>query len=510
MHMSSTRNRIDRLSDHTCDGLATDAAYLKSKKRPQFVCVNCNAEIPVHYAQFSSLCADCRIECTDESDVKTEVCNYCNETINEKESEPMMTETETPVANGTIDLEAATMPTGVTHIVTFEKAAGRALDDDKSDSQIAAIMAAGVGGERGRRGWSAAYVNLDPEIVLDDDHFDRGGRLRSNRYRVAGNKSTGYVYSVDVRIVCTPSKLRGTLGAEFDNIVAIMDEKAQMPANRWRVAAIDDRAYVAKEIQQLAIDPSEAIGYAPFEIPSDDLWITAFDHLYGLEDYIQIIKSTLEAAEMSGWQKRVNIALVGPPACGKSDICKSLKRLLGEESVLEFDGTSTTAAGAQQMLAEREELPRVMLIEEIEKAPEASLQWLLSVLDLRGEVRKTTARGNILRDVHMVGICTVNNDELFERLASGALASRFSMPLYFNRPSRDILYKILNREVRQIGGDIAWIEPTLTFAEEMDISDPRKIIAYCLTGREKLLDGSYQAMLRRVMRGTSRPRHEAV
>lgn len=201
---------------------------------------------------------------------------------------------------------------------------------------------------------------------------------------------------------------------------------------------------------------------------------------------------------MSNWQQRANIALIGPPACGKSDICKSLKKLLGDEAVLEFDGTSTTMAGAQQNLAEREVLPRVMLIEEIEKAPETALPWLLSILDLRGEVRKTTARGNILREVHMVGICTVNNQEVFDKLASGALSSRFSLPLHFQRPPREILWKILHREVTKISGDDAWIEPVLDYAEKRGISDPRKLIAICLTGREKLLSGEYQKMLDRV------------
>lgn len=376
-------------------------------------------------------------------------------------------------------LEIESAP-AISRTVRFSKDAGRALDDAKSEAQLHAIMSAVTAGQKAR-GWTVGFED---------------GRAT---FRQLPNRSGGYVYTVDVAVACKPSKLRSTLGQEFENIVAMMHAKAMQPANRWRVSHIDGEPYVAKEVERIEVDSSEEIGYAPLNMPEDAEWEAAFDHLYGLDDYTLMIRRQIEAAEMSGWQQRVNIALVGPPACGKSDICKSLKKVLGEEAVLEFDGTSTTQAGAQQELAEREELPRILLVEEIEKAPEASLQWLLSVLDLRGEVRKTTARGNILREVHMVGICTVNDWELFQNMKSGALASRFAMPLFFRRPSREILWKILDREVRKMGGNTAWIEPTLDFADEMHVTDPRKLIAWCLTGREMLLTGEYQKMLRRTM-----------
>jgi len=393
------------------------------------------------------------------------------------------------LANGVdlIDAVSGEIP-NIVHIVKFAKDAGRALDDKKSDLQFASIMNAAMTQAKTRAGWSVAFTEPMPQ----------------RRYSSRGDSSRGYVYSVELTVSCVPTKLRGTIGQEFVNILATMDDKAKLPANRWRIAEVDGVEYIPTKGAAITVDSSEEIGYVPFEIPADHLWYSetrdgsgAFDHLYGMEDYVAIIKATLEAAVKSRWEQRVNIELVGPPACGKSELCKALKRLLGAESVLEFDGTSTTMAGAQQELSEREELPRVLLIEEIEKAPESSLPWLLSVLDLRGEVRKTTARGNILKEVHMVGICTVNNEEVFDNLASGALASRFSMPLTFRRPTREILWKILYREINKCDGDEAWIEPTLEYAEKIGLTDPRKMIAICLTGRERLLDGSWQAMLTR-------------
>ncbi len=375
--------------------------------------------------------------------------------------------------------------TGVEHIITLEKTAGRSLDDNKSEIQILSIVDAVQTPEKIKRGWKVAPAEQNA----------------NRRFRRTGDKTNGYTYRYDLLVTCQPTKIRSTIGMEFDNIVAAIDSKAQLPANRWRVSAVDDSPYVPKEATALVIDPNESIGYAPIELPTFEAWQAEFGELYGLDDYIEIVYRSIQAAIDSNWTQRVNLLFVGPPACGKTNLCKIIKRLLGSEAVLEFDATSTTMAGAQQMLSEREEMPRVLIVEEIEKAPEASLQWLLSVLDLRGEIRKTTARGSILKDVHMVGIATVNNAELFEKLASGALSSRFAMPLQFMRPTREILWKILKREIDKIGGNIDWIEPALDFAEEIDLSDPRKLIAITVTGREKLLDGTYQAMMKRTMPG---------
>jgi MoxR-like ATPase len=163
---------------------------------------------------------------------------------------------------------------------------------------------------------------------------------------------------------------------------------------------------------------------------------------------------------------------------------------------MEFDATATTAAGAIKELAEREILPRVLVVEEIEKADEKSLAFLLALCDLRGEIRKTTARATIQRDTKLLVIATVNNVELFQKLQAGALASRFANKIGFSRPSREQLAMILEREVSKIDGDSRWIKPALDYCEERDITDPRQVIALCLCGRDMLITGEYQEMLK--------------
>ena len=261
----------------------------------------------------------------------------------------------------------------------------------------------------------------------------------------------------------------------------------------WYLTAVDGNAYVVSDDPALSIDGDESMEYAALDMPDD--WQTPFEHLYGLDPQIKLIKSRLFAAIDSEWEHRFNCALIGPPGCGKSDIAKSIKAMLGNDAVLEFDATATTGAGAIKELAEREILPRVLIIEEIEKCDQKALNWLLAALDIRGEIRKTTARATIQRDTKVFAIATVNNVKLFESLMSGALASRFTLPIYFKRPSRDVLERILVREIGKVNGDEAWIMPTLNYCEAHDITDPRQVIAICLAGRNMLLDGEYQQLL---------------
>jgi len=282
-------------------------------------------------------------------------------------------------------------------------------------------------------------------------------------------------------------------------IVRVMDTKAGNPANgSWGVGEVDGEDYEVSEDANVTGNASTELAYASVQIPPD--FDDYFQHLYGLNPHFGIVRKSIELGIASQWSKRSHTALIGPPGCGKSDICQTIKRMFGEDAVFEFDGTSTTAAGAIKMLSEAEILPRIIVIEEIEKAPEASMQFLLGILDLRAEIRKTTARANIQREMKLLAIATVNDYALFQKLQAGALASRFMNHVFFKRPSRDTLARILGREIRSIpDGKESWVTPALDYCFDRpkgkQITDPRKAISICLVGGDDLLDGSYQAML---------------
>jgi len=320
---------------------------------------------------------------------------------------------------------------------------------------------------------------MEPELPWQQNQIvDNGSNYRYDMFlRVVFEEADGQKEGQYFRAICR----------------AINTTAAQPSTGRWTLSLADGEEWSVPDDDNTPLS-KDFMGYTTVNIPAD--FESHFDHLYGLEYNIGRIKSAIEIGIMSDWMYRYHCALIGRPGCGKSDICQTLKRMWGEESVLEFDATAMTAAGAMKELAEAEILPRVIIIEEIEKADEKSLNFLLAVLDMRAEIRKVTARASIQRDTKLFGIATVNNVDLFEKIASGALASRFSHHIYFQRPSREQLRMILQREILKVpNGDLAWADPALDYCDKAGVDDPRKVTAICLSGRDKLITGEYQTML---------------
>lgn len=263
---------------------------------------------------------------------------------------------------------------------------------------------------------------------------------------------------------------------------------------RMELTHVDGQLYAPPADSVDLSDAYDVVGYANCVIPED--WDSHFTHLYGLEDHIERVRLALEEGIRSGWVHRFSAVLYGPPGCGKSDVAESIAQALGDDAVIRYSATETTGAGAVSDILSREVLPRVVVVEEAEKADPKALDWLLAILDIRGEVRKVTARENVQRDAKMFAIATVNDMELFQTLRAGALASRFTTEVAFKRPSRETLAAILRRELaKTTDGNEAWIDPCLDYCESIDLTDPRQVQAHCLCGRDRWLDGSYVKML---------------
>jgi ATPase family associated with various cellular activities (AAA) len=275
---------------------------------------------------------------------------------------------------------------------------------------------------------------------------------------------------------------------EFANILATIGNVATKL--RWQVKVIDGEQPKARPT---AGTTGRSVGYAPILLP--DTWRDGFTHLYERDAQIEVMISAVRAGIDSNFENRFHVCLFGPPACGKSEIARALGKVVGEDAILEYDATATTQAGAIKDLDEREELPRILIVEEIEKAPEDALRWMLGVLDMRAEIRKTNFKVNIHKEVRMLCVATANDYGLFKKMMYGALASRFSHHVYCGRPGRALMEKILLREVSKVNGNSAWIPPTLDFCATMEIDDPRNAIAICLCGRDDLMSGAYQKRL---------------
>lgn len=240
-------------------------------------------------------------------------------------------------------------------------------------------------------------------------------------------------------------------------------------------------------------------------IPED--WRDYFSHIYDRDDQIQDIMQSLRTAADTQGEMRNHLVLYGPPGCGKTETGLAVARMLGDDCVLRLDATATTKAGAENLILERDVIPPVLIIEELEKVNEANLPWLLGVLDDRGEIIKTNARvGSVTRKAKMLVIATVNNYKKFASFQEGALEDRFPVRPYFPMPNRELLRKILLREVSKIpGGREEWIDPALDYALNIERTfKARRIKAIMTNGRDTLLDGSYQdAQTRMIARKTN-------
>lgn len=358
--------------------------------------------------------------------------------------------------------------------ITLKKVSQRRIDPDKLRQQVSGVINRIEGSNRKARGWGASSTGNYARPVEENGFFR---------------------YNVDMAVTCVPKRDRdeSSLGTEFDKI----REKIIEPAckkHKWVVAAIDGEQTEAARlgVGQPMIDAP--LGYFPVQLPKDST--PFFSHIYERENQTCVVLKAIQAALDSDWKNRFHTVLWGKPACGKTEILLAVKRMLGDEAVLMFDATNTTQAGAIKDLTERSVLPRIMIVEEIEKANEDSLRWMLSVLDQRAEIRKVTYRRSIQRDMQLLTFATVNNHDLFKRIMSGALYSRFANHLYCPRPDEVILRKILNREINGLqSGDSRWISPAIEYAMANDIRDPREVKSICLCGGNDLLNGRYQKVL---------------
>ena len=353
------------------------------------------------------------------------------------------------------------MPKGQIYLVTLTKIWHRKPKPSRVLFEVNKIIDISL--KRYRRNWEAG--------VYDTDQVRENGGYKVIRKisfkKINGQKRTEQKYWTII----------------YNKLV-----KAATGLRKWNV----ESAHAPKNIPQVVHVKDDVKDYAPINLEMGD----HFSHIFGLEPQIRRIMRSLKLAKQTNLQKRQHIVLFGLPGSGKTELLRAVGRMLGEEKVnyIEFDATSTTQAGAINVFLSSSFIAPILLVEEIEKTHPNDQRWMLGLLDQRAEIRQVNFRvGQRGKNIRVVCIATCNNIELFKSIQSGALASRFRS-CKCPRPPKDILYKILEREVMQIpNGKKEWIKPTLEFAEELKITDPRDIIDVLLSGQDDLLTGLAQA-----------------
>jgi hypothetical protein len=237
---------------------------------------------------------------------------------------------------------------------------------------------------------------------------------------------------------------------------------------------------------------------------TDEVLRKYFSRIYQREPHIRILYDNLSLAVKTRFKTRHHTLLKGPPSCAKTELYLCFIEWLGEELIEQIDASTMTKAGLERLLMQKASngtLKPILLMEEIEKCHDENVSCLIQVMDSRGKIQRVNA--NTVRDGETEGAeakiivwGTCNKEDQLEKFHDGAIWSRFSNKLNCERPDRDLMRKILMREVAEIGGKTEWVEPVLEFCYvelkakpgfETDFDDPRFARAL-LAGGDRLLD----------------------
>lgn len=314
--------------------------------------------------------------------------------------------------------------------------------------------------------------------------------------------STGWAYTVKGRLKESKARTKEVGMRRLEHALEMVTRRAT--SRDWAVRKAADalvfpaKAYLAGEPQ--AIPAPSTVVREPFVVPAlgQDIMGAYFSGVYEREAHIRLIHDSVTRFRESNGRIRGHTLLHGLPAGCKTTMFERFKDWYdggGDfERVRFLDGPTLSKAGLENWLlrqAADRNLPEVLVIEEVEKQPLDNMLTLLSVMG-SGYVAKHNARVQDRQECKCLVWATCNDPELLRTFRNGALWSRFSHRWHCARPTKDLMEKILGREVQAIGGRPEWVAKVMEFAyDKLKLEDPREIIAL-LDGGDRLLDDSYQ------------------
>jgi hypothetical protein len=310
-------------------------------------------------------------------------------------------------------------------------------------------------------------------------------------------------------------KLEASEETKADLAEQALRKVATTPAVKWEVCSKEQAARVYAE-RKITVNQWVAPAL------TDEIINTEFSELVGRDAHLRIIHDSTELFCDSGGIERAHTIAFGEPGAAKTSMFMLLKQFY--ESHSEFadgkheivhclDATSITKAGLENYLldkAEARELPKILYLEEVEKYDLNILLPLGSIMDNRGVLTKLNARVDRSAKISMLVWMTCNDENFVKNWHRGYIWSRCGNKIQCVRPTQEeMLNIILPQKIKRMGGDPAWAKPACEFSYDvLKTTDPREILAV-LSGRDRLLDGSYQrdrlAIIRQIERKNVKP-----
>lgn len=377
--------------------------------------------------------------------------------------------------------------------------------------------------KRVRREKITAQINWLVNRALNSNR-GRGWVVLSDNIQGPIENKEGYSFVVSLSLKKIKGQLNGNVEYnQWQNIKAMFEQcvnSTKFANNPWKVRFSDQDTEskstdsfgkeeatedLISEVSTFVESSEKEFDWQDYNFPDEILYDEkalaehcAFSDLYDIGPQIRTVLSAIKRAVETNGKSRYHSVLYGEPGCGKTSTLRAVEKLFGPGSVLHLDATSTTKAGIEKLFfSELKQYPKLVFLEEAEKASEEGLKIWLGALDDRGELRKINFRQTQIRQIEILFFCTANNKRAFDNMMGtgsgepGALSSRCVNEIQFPRPTEATLRKILEKEIKTKGGNIEWVAPCLSLAHELDVSDPRKVKAF-LTGGDRLLDGSFQ------------------
>lgn len=341
---------------------------------------------------------------------------------------------------------------------------------------------------RGDRNGSAEYTQWENmyAIILQCANSTKFQGKPWTVQRIGPNGETNDIPDVPANAGPAPEEEPSDFSSLLSNATKIITDMIGVrtiedfgPAKKWHDLHVPPELFGAQSDKHLA---------------EHDAW----KNLYGVNPQIRILLSNINRAKETNGESRNHAVLFGHSGCGKTTTLFCLEKMFGKGSVLKLDATSTTKPGLEKLFFdELSEIPPLVFMEEAEKADPEALKIWLGALDDRGEIHKVNFRINKLREIKILFICTVNDKKAFDKMMgsdgteAGALSSRCVTQVYYPRPSHNVLFQILSKEIEEHGGRPEWIPKAIEMSDAMSITDPRIVRSY-LAGGDRLMDGTYQ------------------